>query len=327
MSQLRPLGRLAFSALVFVTVARISPDTVHAQDEGSQPPPTPQEAQIYHDAPSVIDWTPEQIRAHPELRHLQLAESQEELPTILGEVGKRVAAFFDEFPNTTSTEEVVSGPCEIASENCAEAFKAKYHYLLVWRSAEGQRAVTEYRTDRKGRPVDSIKLLGGEYAPMLTSGFAAAPLLHFHAQNRMASRFRYFGRQRVRGEKADVVVGFAEIPGKYCCPTKYGLRDREVTLFVQGLAWIDATTYQILRIQTQLVVPQLEAGLERQTTRIDYNAIQLPETSTAFWLPTRVVVDIWIRQGVRRVRIRNIHRYSHYKLFRVESRIRPVQEK
>jgi hypothetical protein len=305
----------------------VSP-TLRAQTEESQPPSTPPEARPDAPAQTLLDWTPEQIRRRPELRKLQPAESQQDLPAILREVGDRVASFFSAFPDTTSTEEVQSGPCSPVRENCALTFKAKYQYLLIGRYAEGERVLDEYRADKKGRPIDyqpDTQRLAR--VPILTSGFAAAPLLHFHPQNRTASRFRYFGRQRVRGEKADVVVGFAEIPGKYCCPTKYGFKDREVTLIVQGLAWIDATTYQILRIQTQLVVPQLEAGLERQTTRIDYSAIQLPETSTAFWLPTRVVVDIWIRQGVRRVRIRNIHRYSHYKLFRVESRISPVVEK
>jgi hypothetical protein len=329
MSQLGPLGRLAFSALVFVTLARISPHTVHAQDEGSQPPPTPQEARIYQHAPTLIDWTPEQIRAVPELRELQPAESQQDLPAALREVGERVTAFFDDFPNATSTEEVQTGPCSIVREICGVSFEAKFQYLLVGRIVEGARVMTEYRADKKGRPIDYLNSQVDRrhvYAPFLTYGFAVAPLLHFHPQNRMASRFRHFGRQMVAGKETDV-VGFAEIPDEYCCPTKLGVGHREVKVFVQGLAWIDAATHQILRIQTFLLAPRPDVGLEGQTTRIEYSAVKLPETSTAFWLPTKVVVDIWLHQGPRRGRYRNIHSYSHYKLFRVESRINPVVEK
>jgi hypothetical protein len=123
------------------------------------------------------------------------------------------------------------------------------------------------------------------------------------------------------------VVGFAEIPGKYCCPIKYSSKDKEATLFVQGLAWVDATTHQILRIQTELVGPRLDVRLERQTTRTEYSSVRLPGIATAFWLPTNVVVDIWLCRGLRPLHIRNIHRYSHYNLFRVESRIMPVFEK
>jgi len=298
-----------------------------SQAEKSPSQSSPPEARPDAEAPTLIDWTPEQVRARPELRKLQLAESQQDLPKVLREVGDRVAAFFDSFPNTTSTEEVQSGQCNPEKETCAVTFKARYQYLLIGRTAAGQRAMDEFRADKNGRPIeyqpDSQRLA---HVPILTSGYAAAPLLHFHPRNQMASRFRYFGRQRLRGEVADV-VGFAEIPGKYCCPVRYSLKDKEATLFVQGLAWVDATTHQILRIQTELVAPRPDLGLERQTTRTEYSSVRLPEVATAFWLPTDVLVDIWLRRGTRPLRVRNIHRYSHYKLFRVESRITPVSEK
>lgn len=66
-----------------------------------------------------------------------------------------------------------------------------------------------------------------------------------------------------------------------------------------------------------------DSELERQTTRIDFSPIHLPETSTAFWLPTKVIVDVWRFHR----HFRNIHQYSGFKLFRVESRIGPVPEK
>ncbi|MGD1158288.1 MAG: hypothetical protein ABSA41_21045 [Terriglobia bacterium] len=319
MSQLRPLGRLAFSALVFVTLARISPDTVHAQDEGSQPPPTPQEAQLHHDAPTVMDWTPEQIRARPELQHLQMAEDQAELPAILQEVGKRVARFFDDFPNTTCTEEVLSELCWAAGRECGVTFEGKFRYLLLARQAEGGQIMTEYRTDAKGRPIDYRRLQPGQ---ILTSGFVGASLQHFDPQIQKASRFRYFGRQSVNRKEAEV-VGFAEIPGKYPHPIDFRQENGVVLLFVQGLAWIDATTYQILRFQTHLLAPRPDVGLERLETRIEFHAIRLPETSNAFWLPTKVVVEAWLNHQ----HFRNTHRYSDFKLFRVESRIGPVVEK
>jgi hypothetical protein len=315
---------------LFRVETRIGPTVIAPPAESLPqltPPGTRSDTWPVAEAPTLIDWTPEQVRARRELRGLQSAENQAALPMILREVGDRVAAFFNSFPNTTSTEEVQSGPCSPWRENCAVTFKAKYQYLLIGRNADGQRAMDEYRADKKGRPIDyqpdSQRLA---HVPILTSGFAAAPLLHFHPQSRTASHFRYFGRQRLRGEVTDV-VGFAEIPGKYCCPTKYGFKDKEATLSVQGLAWADGITHQILRIQTELVAPRLDLALERQTTRIDYSSVRLPEIPTAFWLPTNVVVDIWLRRGLRRLRIRNTHHYSHYKLFRVESRISPVLEK
>jgi hypothetical protein len=311
---------VVFSALLLAVLAPISASTGHAQAEESQPQLTPAEIRQYDKAKTLIDWTPKQIRALPELRELQPAESQQDLPAILREVGKRVAVFFDDFPNTTSAEDVQSGHCGYDFDaRCAVNFEDKFNYLLVARRAEGEQSMTEYRTDAKGRPIDYRRLRPGQ---ILTYGFATAPLQHFHRQNQMASRFRYFGRQMVDQQMTDV-VGFAEIPEKYPRPMEFRDPNLDVRLFVQGLAWIDATTYQILRIQTYLLAPRPDVGLEGEITRVEFSAIQLPEIPTAFWLPAKVVGDVWLNHR----HFRNIHRYSDFKLFRVESRIAPALEK
>jgi hypothetical protein len=184
--------------------------------------------------------------------------------------------------------------------------------------------MTEYRTDMKGRPLDYQHLAN---APMLTYGFATAPLEHFNPPNLTASRFRYFGRQTVDGMETDV-VGFAEIPGAYGGPTEFGFKNREVALFVQGLAWIDTTTHEILRIRTWLLAPRPDVGLEAQTTQVEYGAVRLPEISTTFRLPTTVIVTtVMVDVFLHKHQFHNVHRYSDYKLFRVEGRISPVQEK
>jgi hypothetical protein len=97
------LCRLAFLALLLAVLATISASTVRARAEESQPHLTPQEIRLYDKAQTLIDWTPDEIRTRPELQGLQPAESQQELSPILREVGERVAAFFDDFPNRTST--------------------------------------------------------------------------------------------------------------------------------------------------------------------------------------------------------------------------------
>jgi hypothetical protein len=320
MAQAQRLRRVVISALLLVLLAPISASTGRAQAEESQPQLTRAEIRQYDKAKTLIDWTPKQIRALPELRELQPAESQQDLPAILREVGKRVAAFFDDFPNTASTEDIQSGLCgNDFHAKCAVNFEDKFNYLVVARRAEGEQFMTEYRTDAKGRPIDYQRLRLGQ---ILTYGFATGPLQNFHGEYQIASRFRYFGRQMVEQQMTDV-VGFAEIPEKYPRSMEFRHANLDVRLFVQGLAWIDATTYQILRIQTYLLAPRPDVGLEGEITRIEFSAIQLPETSTAFWLPTKVVVDVWLNYR----HFRNIHRYLDFKLFRVESRIAPAVEK
>jgi len=118
-------------AILFLVLS-LSPLLAHAPGELRSQVSQAQESLpqlIPPEAPTLIDWTPEQVRARPELRKLQFAKSQQDLATILGQAGDRVAAFFIGFPNTTSIEEVQSRPCTSLRGNCAVTFKAKYQYL------------------------------------------------------------------------------------------------------------------------------------------------------------------------------------------------------
>jgi len=293
---------------------------VRAQGEESTPRMTPQEIQRYDAAKTLIDWTPEQIGDLPELRDLQPAESQQDLPALLRAVGKRVSALFDQFPNMTSAEEVRSGPCdEGLRKKCRVTYRGKFNYLVV-RRTESDPLMGEYRTDVKGRPIDYRNLGHGRI--FLTYGFATTPLEHFHPQNQIACRFRDFGRQKVGGQETDV-VGFVEIPGKYPWPSEVRRGSAVVPLCSQGLAWIDPATYQIVRIETFLLAPPPDVGIDRETTRVEFSEILLHNTSTALWLPTEVVDDVWIHQR----HFHNVHRYSGFKVFAVETRIGPVIEK
>ena len=288
--------------------------------EESPPRMTPQEIRRYDEAKTLIDWTPDQIRDFPDLHDLQPAENQQNLPAILSAVGQRVAALFDQFPNMTSAEEVRAGPCdEGLRKKCRVTYRGKFNYLVV-RRTEGDPLMGEFRTDLKGRPIDYRNI--GHGRVFLTYGFATTPLQHFHPRNQTDCRFRDFGRQMVEGQQTEV-VGFVEVPGKYPWPTELRHGTAVVPLCLQGLAWLDPTTYQIVRIETFLMAPPPDSDLERETTRVEFSEIHLHQASTAIWLPTEVVVDGWLHQR----HFENVHRYSGFKTFEVETRIGPVMEK
>jgi len=298
--------------------APVNPGSVRAQTEKSLSGLTPQEIQRYDQAKTLMDWTPEQIRDLPELQDLQPAESQQDLPAILGAAGERVSALFDDLPNMASTEEVRSGPCdEGLRKKCRVTYRGKFNYLVLVHPTERNQLTGEYRTDLKGRPIDYRNLGRGRI--LLTYGFTTTPLRHFHPQNQAACRFRDFGRQSVGGQITEV-VGFVEIPGKYPWPTELRHGNAVVPLCLQGLAWIDVTTHQIVRIETFLVAPPPDGDLESETTRVEFSAIQLRQASSALWLPTEVVVDVWLHHR----HFRNVHRYSTFKVFQVETRIGPA---
>jgi hypothetical protein len=207
--------------------------------------------------------------------------------------------------------------CTDPSGPCRKTFKGSFRYLMLEHFGEGGQTLQEYRTDANGNAIEYGRL---EHIRFLTYGFASAAL-HFLPQNQAACRFRYFGWETLDGRKAEV-VGFAQIPQRDASTTVFQVGSERAHLLRQGFAWIDAVSFEILRMQADLLTPRPEIGLERLTTKVDFGAVHLPSTSATLRLPTSVIVDARISGQ----HLRNIHEYSHFKLFRVQSRIGPTPE-
>jgi hypothetical protein len=336
--------KLAIAAELALLIA-VLPNLRSALAQSPQTAPTPlspEELQVYNKAHTVIRWSSKDIRARKELADLQPAVSQDDLPLILQQVGERVLAFIKNFPNTTAMESI---QWELDSPSSKTPSTETFCYLLMRKPAGPWETLEEYRTDLQGKEIEYRKLKGG---PLLTSGFSLA-LLYFAPNNQVACRYRYFGRQKLAEQETDV-VGFAEIPEENLRLANYHDGPRVIPLLFQGLAWIDARSHEILRLQTDLLAPPPGAKLRRESTVIDYSPVLLAETPAPFLLPRRVIVDVWqkvdnwpggnsrtslhSRRGTvaedttgtehNMLHCRNIHTYSDYKLFRVESRIKPT---
>ena len=315
MVSLQPLRRLAFLVFLLVTLINVFPRPARPQEPESLPHLTPSEVRLYQKAHTPMDWTPDEIRWRPELQHLQLAGSQRDLPTILQAVGERVAILFQNLPNATCTEKVRShtGIFQarfVHDENSTRLFR----YLLLVHLRQGEPILDEYRTDMDGKAIDDAQSL---HAPLLTSRFIWTALI-FHPHNQAANRFRYFGRQMLEGQETEV-VGFAQNPEGDPAVVIFKTRNKTAGLLWQGLAWIDAASHELLRIETDLLAPRRDVGLKVLTTQIDFTHVHLAETPATFRLPTRVSVDLWNSSQ----HFQNIHEYSDFKLFRVESHIAP----
>jgi hypothetical protein len=109
------------------------------------------------------------------------------------------------------------------------------------------------------------------------------------------------------------------------------LRGREGTtvhMLVQGIAWIDEETSQILRLRSDLLVPLYSIGLNQLTTEVNFSEIRLQD-ATPLWLPREVSVHIFMSQysyqnvDYYEQLYRNEHRYTDYRRFRVSVKLGP----
>lgn len=251
------------------------------------------------------------IQEIPELKGLEPAEDQDELPMILRGTGRTVEAFFKDIVNVVAHEEVVEERINRKGKTTASQ-QQRYDYLIVIHRDENPPRVDEYRMDANGNPAEQKGLANG-YS--ITSGFALK-CIHFLPALQWDSTFRYLGDQKVDG-KDMYVVAFAQRPGRSTVTANAIGIWGSVILLVQGIAWVDRGTFQILRMRTDLLAPRSDIGLEQQTTLLRLDKVQLPDVPKPLWLPSEVQVTVRF-QGQY---FRNEHRYPEYKQFRVSSKI------
>jgi len=151
----------------------------------------------------------------------------------------------------------------------------------------------------------------------ITSGFASI-LQFFNPDQRYDSHFRYFGTQWIRNRKS-YVIGFAQDPERARNVGEVQIGGKDATVYLQGLAWIDSHSFQMLRIMIWLLAPRMDLDLSSMTATIDFYPVQPSGSKRALWLPR----DVKVRVLYRGTTVRNTHHYSNFKLFRVESTIKP----
>ena len=90
---------------------------------------------------------------------------------------------------------------------------------------------------------------------------------------------------------------------------------------MQGVAWIDKSDFQIVRMRTDLLAPRKDVGLNQETTDITFNKVQLADVATPLWLPSsvKVYVEFTTHNGdvdeFFELSYHNEHRYTNYQRY------------
>ena len=247
---------------------------------------------------------------------------------ILQKTGQRVDEFFSHVTDLTAREEInlsrlrqelPSSRPELTSERVRDS------YLILRHGSNTRADIVEYRTDTKGDNFDQTVVKNGY---VVTSGFALE-CNYFATAFQNESVFRYLGEQKL-GLQDTYVVGFAQLPGKATLSVR--MRGRSGTpaqMLVQGIAWIDKTNFQVVRMRTDLLAPRWDVGLNQQTTEVTLSEVQLADIAAPLWLPrtVRVYVEFTTHNGYVdkffELSYTNEHRYSDYQRYRVKTKVVP----
>jgi VWFA-related protein len=271
---------------------------------------------IYVHARSYLDWPLAELsELIPDLKTLQPAPDQQQLPVILRNMGRTVDDFVRNIGDLIAREDVTQEKLNADGKTEAKE-RVRDNYLILHHGYEWG-ASAEYRMDDQGNRLGPIGL---EKGYLVTSG-AALSCISFSTAVQPQSRFRYLGDDRL-GSQETYVLGFAQKPDEVTFTTVMrGTGGREVDMLTQGILWVDKNSFQILRMRSDLLAPYKEIGLDRLTTDVSFGEVRLQDVPNPLWLPSDV--NVYIDIGGKRYR--NLHRYTNYRRYRVSVKIGPAQ--
>jgi hypothetical protein len=262
----------------------------------------------YYWAAPLTGWTLEKLQARiPALQGLAADSDQSSLPQILGRVAENVETFRVNFANTTSLETVEQERLKPNGSRRGHLIREQFRYLIL-ANPGNEVAFKEFRTDLEGREQVPKSPKPGF---VKTSGFASMPM-ELGSDRQRQYDFRDLGSQMIDGRTMKVIA-FAGHPVEAAISGEFVLSGKPIPIILQGIAWIDAATYQVARMQTELLAPLSFAGLSRLSTSAVFGEVHFRQNAAVLWLPQTVDVTADFFGET----FRNRHTYSDYQLFSV----------
>jgi VWFA-related protein len=263
-------------------------------------------ARPYFDLPLA-----ELVEGIPELKALQPAPDERDLPVILEKLGRSVDDFVREIGDLIAHEDVTQEKLDAKGRIQAKE-RVQGNYLILHHEYE-LGASSEYRMDEKGNRLGPIGLKKGY---VVTAGYALS-CIRFSTVAQPQSRFRYLGEEKMDSRET-YVLGFAQQPGQATFRTAMkGTGGADVNMLTQGILWVDKNSFQIIRMRSDLLAPRNEIRLDQMTTEVAFGEVQLQDVPNPLWLPS----DVDVSMEIDKQRFRNLHHYTDYRRYRVAVKI------
>jgi VWFA-related protein len=279
---------------------------------GSVTPEAFSQQVYYANAHPYLDLPLAQLVDHiPELKTLQPAPDQQELPVILQKMGLSVNNFVRDIGDLIAHEDVTQEKLNAKGDIKAKE-RVQDNYLIL-HHGYGWGASAEYRMDEKGNRLGPVGL---EKGYLVTAGYALSCII-FSTVAQAQSKFRYLGEEKI-GSRETYVLGFAQKPGEVTFITVMrGTGGTRADMLTQGILWVDKNNFQIIRMRSDLLAPQNEIGLDQLTTEVTFAEVQLQDVPNPLWLPS----DVDVSMEIKKQKFHNEHHYTNYRRYRVSVKI------
>jgi hypothetical protein len=181
--------------------------------------------------------------------------------------------------------------------------RAQYDYLTMMSGTGDDFQLNESRIESA-----SNHRKGPRSSMMISNGLATV-LLVFHPYYRDSFTFAVGNEETINGRKA-MPVYFTHIPGRRT-PIALALRGREFPVDLQGTAWLDEQSGEVVKIDASLLHDLADLGLHTLRIQVDYKPIHVANNQTATILPSLATVDV----RTTHQHWRNTHVFDSYKSF------------
>ncbi len=225
------------------------------------------------------------------------------LPQVLGGAGARVRQLVDNLNRFSATEKLAHFTVDRSGELRGPETRSFEYVASVFPGPHGVIQVEEYRDGTMDGTVFP--------AAIATRGL---PGMAFVFHPAMSSDFKFVceGLGQVDGRPA-WQVHFEQRADRPRRIRAYVVGKNYYSIALKGRAWIDAGTYQILRLESELIKPMPEIELMREHLTIDYRPVQFRSGGLQLWLPFKAELSVEMKKHA----FYRTHSFSDFKLFNV----------
>jgi tetratricopeptide repeat protein len=251
-------------------------------------------------APSMQVWEPPDIDENvPPV----LSKSSCPLSQILQETSRRTLDLIDNMQRFSASERIEQIDFDKNGKRRSSGAETLTYVAQIEDNSSGYPSIREYRSVDTGIPRGAVVDFG-----------AAAFALMFHPSHIANFDFRCEGLAELQGspawqlhfeESADLDRSFSAISVGHSLNL----------IRLKGRAWIAPDSFNVLRIETDLVAPLAQIKLRRLHQVITYTPVGFPGRKIKLWLPESSSLYIAHRGN----RYQRVHTFSQFQLFSVES--------
>jgi len=227
---------------------------------------------------------------------------------VIEETGKRVAQFVDDVAQFSAIEDVLHDDLDDLGKPITKKSIQFDYVASISADYPGFLGVDEYRNDRN----DEAGV--GEFPDQIATRGLPALALVFHPDMRRNFQIVCEGLGEWN-RQATWLLHFRQRDDRPNRIKQYKIGDRTCPANLKGRAWVSTTTFQIVRIESDLVSPMPQIQLLGEHQIVDYGPVPFPTRNVELWLPQHAELYF----DFRRHHYFRRHSFDHFMLFAVDS--------